>query len=77
MGHGTGTYADYGRNPGEVTLAIAFTILYGLWLTFGSIATIRVFKGQWGLPWLALLAAVALLVMLPVAYGFLLGVGHS
>ena len=76
MGHGTGMYSDYGRNAGEVALAIAFTVIYVLWVVFGTIVTIRVFKGQWGIRWLGLLAAVAVFVMFPVAAVFLLGVGH-
>ena len=76
MGHGTGTYSDYGRNAGQAALAIAFTVLYALWVTFGTIIAIRVFKGQLGLRSLGLLAAVAIFMMFPVAAVFLLGVGH-
>lgn len=76
MGPGNGFYYDYGRNAGEVALATAFTAIYALWIIFGTIATIRVFKGEWGLHRLGLLAAVATFVMFPVAIGFLLGVGH-
>ncbi len=76
MGHSIGMYADYGRNAGEIALAVTFTVMYALWITFGTIATIKVFKGQWNLSWLGLLAADALFVMLPVPVVFLLGVGH-
>ena len=76
MGHGHGMYSDYGRNVGQVALAIAFTILYALWVILGTIVAIKVLRGQWGLRSLGILAAVASFVMLPVAAVFLLGVGH-
>lgn len=77
MGHGASMYSDYGRNGVEIALAYAFTFSYALWLFLGTIAAMRVFKGQWALRWLGLLAAIADIVMLPIAGVFLLGVGHS
>ena|SRR5437660_1254279 len=77
MGHGSGTYSDYGKSAGEVVAAYAFLALNLLWLVFGTTMMVREFRYRIRLWRYVLVLLLAWLVVLPITYIYLLGVGHS
>jgi hypothetical protein len=77
MGHGNGTYSDYGRNIGEVLTAYAFLAINFLWLALGTVVAVRVFEHHMKLFWRVLMLVLAWVVVLPFTFAYLLGVGHS
>jgi hypothetical protein len=77
MGHGIGMYSDYGKDPNEAAFAIAVMVAYAIWLVFGTVTAVLVFKERWSLLGLGILSVISLFVMLPIAVVYLLGVGHS
>src|SRR5437016_4480685 len=71
MGHGVGTYSDYGRNIGEVLTAYAFLALNLLWLAWGTVVAVRVFKHRMKLFWRVLAPVLAWVIVLPITYAYL------
>ncbi len=77
MGHGSGMYSDYGRNPREVATAFGFLVVLLIWLLTGTTIAVQVLRGHLRLRHLGAATAITLFIIAPVTLLYLLGVGHS